>query len=109
MSKPLSSYNERERMLAISRRLKQGVADEGNRGLGFWSAFDAIRHYPAASLSLELRGTYLDIEKQLNKKRGGNHEGKNKSRKTIKRRREANVLHRHTATLQKVEKVAAFN
>lgn len=84
MSRSLKSFAERDKMLAISRRLKQGLADNANRGAGFWAAYDAIRHYPAASLTLEVRGTYLDIEKQLNKG-GQNEKPKSRSRKNVKR------------------------
>lgn len=100
MSKPLSSYNERNQMLAISRRLKQGLSDDSNRGLGFWAAYDAIRHFPAASLTLEVRGTYLDIEKQLNK--GGRNAGKSKSHRNVKGRGPLNLLRRSEVSLQAV-------
>lgn len=109
MSRSLASYNEREQMLGIGRRLKQGLVDEGSRGCGFWAAYDSIRHFPAASLTLELRGVYIDIQKLMDKRKGGNHEHNSKSKKNVKRFRSGNVLRRVGVSIQSPKKEAAVN
>ena len=56
MSKPLCTLDPHQKARAITRRLNQGT-----RGLGFWAAFDAIKHQQeeARTLFMERYNAYL--------------------------------------------------